>query len=470
MQQIKVSNFKGISEELLIELPSGDTNLVIFGDNGSGKTSLFEAIRLAYFGEDLKRPEIPTEAVEEEIKSTISTWLNGYKCKHGSGGFAIEIDSVAVNPAAPSPVPAFMIEGRELSAMSDISITGLVNYKTVHISGNPILHGNMTEIIDRVNAVLTEYFNENFKVVPLQDNPDRILLRDDSRNLPPEPMVARAFNESKIKLTRILLFLENALAVVPQQGPTPLLVLDDFITSLDASNRLCLLRYIFDKFGSFQKILLTHNASFFNLIRKFETDYQTTGQHWKYGNLYMSGNRCVFYNYHESDKIVRIESDYHANPSDLNGTANSLRRRFEILVHEFTKQTLLEAHSEMKNMLQRMLNEKPLYLKNDQGNLKYAADLIDEIKACLNSAPASPLHTSLEGIIGAYDTTVTHARLRQALRVLKLYQKIVMHQGSHQQGGLPTISAAEIELTILWLKKLETTVSELAHVGNPYHI
>lgn len=470
MQQIKVSNFKGISEDVHIELPSGDANLVVFGDNGSGKTSLFEAIRLAYFGEDLKRPEIPTEAVEEEINSTIATWLNSYTCKHGSGGFAIELDSVAVNPAAPSNVPAFMIDGMTLSLMSDIRTSELINYRTVHIPGSQIVYGNVEEIVNRVNAVLTEYFNEEFKAVPVQDNPDRILLRDASRNIPPEPIVGRSFNESKIKLTRILLFLENALAVVPQQGPTPLLVLDDFITSLDASNRLCLLRYIFDRFSSFQKILLTHNASFFNLIRKFEEDYQTTGQRWKYGNLYMSGSRCVFYNYRESDNIDQIKNAYQANPADLNGTANSLRRRFEILVHEFTKQTLLEAHSEMKEMLRRMLNENPLYLKKDNGKLKYAADLIDEIKVCLNASPASQLRTSLEGIIGAYDTTLTHARLRQALRVLKLYQKIVMHQGSHQQGGLPTISSAEIELSILWLKKLETTVKELAPGGNPYHI
>jgi len=47
-----------------------------------------------------------------------------------------------------------------------------------------------------------------------------------------------------------------------------LLVLDDFLTSLDMANRKIIAKYILDNFEDYQIIILTHNLQFNNLIKR----------------------------------------------------------------------------------------------------------------------------------------------------------------------------------------------------------
>ena len=75
----------------------------------------------------------------------------------------------------------------------------------------------------------------------------------------------------------------------PQSTDSKILVIDDMLISLDLSNRMDVVRIILNKegneeleriFGGFQKIILTHDKGFFNLIRR-----HTNEEEWMYYNF-----------------------------------------------------------------------------------------------------------------------------------------------------------------------------------------
>lgn len=64
MNSLCVSNFKAFKETFLLSL-DGKSSL-IYGENGSGKTSLFEAVKLFFFKERILKELIPSNMVGEE--------------------------------------------------------------------------------------------------------------------------------------------------------------------------------------------------------------------------------------------------------------------------------------------------------------------------------------------------------------------------------------------------------------------
>ena len=73
------------------------------------------------------------------------------------------------------------------------------------------------------------------------------------------------FNEAKLKLISIAIYFALA-KKYETDSELKLLVLDDFLTSLDMANRKLIMQYILENFEEYQKIILTHNLQFSNLI------------------------------------------------------------------------------------------------------------------------------------------------------------------------------------------------------------
>ncbi len=73
------------------------------------------------------------------------------------------------------------------------------------------------------------------------------------------------FNEAKLKLIGIAIYFALA-KKYETNSELKLLVLDDFLTSLDMANRKLIVQYILENFEKYQKIILTHNIQFYNLI------------------------------------------------------------------------------------------------------------------------------------------------------------------------------------------------------------
>lgn len=277
MNSLKISDFKGISQEIDFEMP-GNINLAIYGDNGSGKTSIFEAIRLYYFGQDLINDTIPRNAIQAERDTAISNWLDSFKCRHGADRFAIEIDSVPIDTAVSNTQQVFMLEGKSLARYDEITLDGVINAYTVHGSNLPQWQSIADDIVYTVNMVMQECFQEDVIISLSPDDGNHIIIEDTQRNLRFATGLTAYFNESKIRLVKLLCFLAYAVnAADGSAGKSPLLVLDDFVTSIDTSNRICLVKFILDNFKKFQIILMTHNVSFIIRKTKRRTEINRSG-------------------------------------------------------------------------------------------------------------------------------------------------------------------------------------------------
>jgi len=199
-------------------------------------------------------------------------------------------------------------------------------------------------------------------------------------------------------------------------------------------------------------------------------DYAPSGSAWEFANICCHDLTCIKYDHKLTDSVSDIEKDYLADPSSINDIANRLRRKFELLISELAKLTLVDAHSETKDMLARLLSNTPLYLNTTQGKINRADELVSRIQDISRKVPPSKLPLRIQSLISQYDCTQDLKPVRQMLRTMKLYQKVILHQGSHSQPGMPTITAKEIGLIFSFMSTLESKVKELLANANVYRM
>lgn len=95
------------------------------------------------------------------------------------------------------------------------------------------------------------------------------------------------FNEaslSKMALALRLAITENRLQDAPDL--CKILVIDDLLISLDMANRLSVIDILLDYSSSFQMIILTHDRSFFNIVKNKINNRKQT-DNWKYSQIYI---------------------------------------------------------------------------------------------------------------------------------------------------------------------------------------
>lgn len=162
---------------------------------------------------------------------------------------------------------------------------------------------------------------------------------------------------NEAQLTRIAIAIRiGALLTRITSSDLRLLVLDDMLISLDMSNRMQVVDMLLNKankpelqfFEGFQKIILTHDKAFFNLIKR-----DTSPLHWKYYEL----DRKEMSN--ESPKITPTKEyiekalDY-LNNRDFDGCALELRKELEALLKRKLSETTQlndKQHQELSDML-----------------------------------------------------------------------------------------------------------------------
>jgi len=101
---------------------------------------------------------------------------------------------------------------------------------------------------------------EEYKTHGSNSSPNVEITLDDST------ILNNNINETKLKLTSMAIFFGLIKIEEDETNSLKLLVLDDFLTSLDMANRKLIIQYILDNFSDYQIIIFTHNIQFFNLI------------------------------------------------------------------------------------------------------------------------------------------------------------------------------------------------------------
>jgi len=472
MNNLKLIDFKAHKdlESIFFE----NKNFLLYGDNGAGKSSIYEAIKVVFFKDRLSKliQVMPTPAEREAQKQDF--WSK-YNNKNTGNDFQLEINDEDYNTFNSENYQLFMLSLDELQINKGIHLDILL--KKFYFSFDNIddfCSTHSDDIENSINTVL-QSFRENIQIeIDIEDD-YAIKIKDTTRNLESKVEIKKYFNEAKINLVLLLLVFES-IKKVQDISKKRILVLDDFITSLDVANRTFLIRYIFDNFSEFQILIFTHNVYFYNLIMYLVNDIYKTSNQWKLANLYeINGEHKlsikkslgkvskITERYKNGIKVNTINcsecnnkiEDIYQNV-DINEIGNQIRQKFEVLLYEFSKLLMIGGVEDSKKIIERIENSKNIYFYNK----KTASDLLDELYEVLSLENPQNLQNSLKTKIERYRQN-GFSDIQDVVRNLKLYQKVTLHPMSHGTIGQSSFTTNEIEESLDLLEKFENYIKDL---------
>lgn len=474
---LEIAHFKAFSDS--IKIPLNGRNLLMFGENGSGKSSVCEALRLLFFYDSIKS-EHATGATPEEQEAKWKTYL----AEHYQNRMEQEEHSIEINvngqdylefsrQADSKDYHAYFISNHDLYVGNYISYREILERVWFHgnkagLLGNDVI-GLESQIAETVNSDLKKYFKEEGITISISREDDfNCRLSGKWGGEPTASNIRTYFNEAKINLVVILLLLIS-IRLLADKGErvVRILILDDLITSLDASNRMLMMRYILKEFPDFTKMIFTHNVSYFNLWLYTANSSKAENGRWLAMNVYEVGDRHRAYEYKKLSQKDKTECDklkerLEADGEDLGSLGNDIRKHFEYLLHEFAKILHVGGVEECSNILDRLESNKTIYLHVDQGKLKTADDMLDYIHGCMGLEMNDVLKREMRKKYADYRANKFLRSILPVISELRMYQKLSMHPLSHSRStGIPSYTIKELTVTIALLKKFEDAVNSL---------
>lgn len=473
MNKIIISNFKGFGESVEIDFSIvlddsvSSTNMILYSENGGGKTTIAEAIRLMAFPIQIENKAIDASIVDEERIAAKRDWINGYLHDLSTESFEINIDGVAFSNGLPLNTAGVFILSRDyLLPTSQICIDKLLDntcFSYILPLSELLSRDVMTLVLEDVTHVLQNDFKESISLslhesgdftVGISGIIDGLLTNDINIKL----------NEAQQNLIKILIFL-SYIKLLPKLDTDKryFIVFDDIVSSLDLSNRIVLARIISDlgKDSNFQLLVMTHNAGFYNLMRHL-INTSNCGYKWQFKSMFQIGNAHHIYSTPNETSVDVILEQFNGRilPND-ELAINAIRKKFESLLHEFSKILTLGVQEETIDIISKISNIGQGYYCHINGNkICTHFDLLNEINSLISVCPTEKLQPQIRKLLLKYNDGNQMPWISNTINSLHTFQKVILHQGSHDHPGvIPVISAKEITLTIDLMKKLEQIVN-----------
>ena len=385
INQIKLKNFK-FHKELNFDI---DNNCLIYGENGTGKSSIYLALHSKCYQEDIVQYKNFTCEDSDSVNVDIDL-------KQDNNTIPLEDDILNDNYNTIYFINHTLLEtitnssniyelfGNKFNIYFKTILNDFFdrfnkineNLKDELIDSEKIqIQSNKRKDIikefelffsileDKANKIV-KFLDENFEItfdydwqVIKDDNglyktPQITLLIDGKSKL------RTNFNEAKLKLTSFAIYF--AMIKIQERNSLDndfkLLVLDDFLTSLDMANRKLIVQYILDNFKEYQKIIFTHNIQFYNLIIRFLKS-RDENKEWDIKNLFFrklnNSYETIIYD-KEVDYLKQAEKYLDSN--SLRESGNFIRKEFERIIDELRIVNEIGAKEKIANILNTIIN------------------------------------------------------------------------------------------------------------------
>lgn len=458
MEILKLAKFKAFSDELSIQLDN--KNLLLYGENGAGKSSLYEAIKVVFFHQEITSA-ITSSTPEDQLQKRADYWEK-YNNRVINQDFEIEINGSRYIDFDITDYQVYMISLEELKFDNVIYLKDVIQrFYFSDVDIDELVTAEFAILLQNEVNLRLKVFSESVEIsIDTEDN-FSLVITDSNKNISSKVDIKKFFNEAKVNLILLLVLLE-VIQFSIRVGKKNILVLDDFITSLDASNRLFLIKHILESFQTTQILIFTHNISFFNLIMYMIKSYMNHTDKWVFANVYEINNIHKIYFKNLIEKVENINVDFAQlitphSQNDIDSIGNRIRIKFEILLYEFSKLVMIGAVEDSNKIIDRILSSKAVYYKSKAT----ASDLIDKIQMVLDHPNQYNLKGRLESKINEFKND-DFQNFRQIVRELKLYQKIALHPLSHGvAAGMPTFTITEISKSLDLLQKMEEYLKDM---------
>lgn len=408
--EIEINNFRAFYGKHLLNLDNDGKNLMVFGENGSGKSSFYIALKTFF---ESSQKSIDLEKFEnifipDSQKNSCYLQFKIKESESSSSTTTIKLDTINNS-----------IVGREKSLIADANkVKGFFDYKSLlkthlvettnvnifDILINDILCEQTNRISsrqfleqwkrinylcydlkqgihvrDEINTLLSS-FNDGLKAKIIDIEADtnlfikkfgydievkldfdgveyvgrRELVKEEvnlkvkflSKDI---PLHQTFLNEAKLSALAISLYLASVKSN-PSVGVLKVLVLDDLLIGLDMSNRLPLLDILKDHFqDDFQIILTTYDRIWYEIVKGFFGDSK-----WKYVDIYsqrLNENEFEMPIIRQNNDYIQ-QAQYYLNVKDFKASAVYVRSEFEKLIKDFCekKELLVKYNSRSKKL------------------------------------------------------------------------------------------------------------------------
>lgn len=336
--KIEVSDFRGFPGTAVYDFDFGKSrNLFIYGENGSGKSSLFRAIQ-EFFNRSANARQF------SDYKNSANAALtSGRVTVHFDNGSSQSWVHGGVRPLNQPPASQIALQAGFLDYRSlletnfsqrgpdvnlfDIAVTRLLPNIEVPVAGVSRRLGELwssvrmprirrTEAVQLCNQSVTK-FNTGFSplIKPLVDKATELL-----QKFPVAPLILGAsfqpvqydapnrrllnqdlilsvqsggiqllnyhnvLNEARLSAIGLVIYLAGLLISIPGTTSYPkLLVLDDVLVGLDMANRVPVLEILLQYFSDWQIILLTHDRVWYEMVQ-----VDVENQEWRAYELWLA--------------------------------------------------------------------------------------------------------------------------------------------------------------------------------------
>lgn len=427
INKITLNNFKFYVNE---KLETENKNILLYGENGAGKSSLFWALHLFYKSLFSNNSHVYLEKLDKDTDNNLVNHNKNLDAeiimKISNRNITINKTSISPNNIPPQSYYTFHFLNHQKLSNIIMDKYNFYNIIKDDFFGKYILFNDLKSSVDttisllnesqdttsvnyelvkvlnilsrRVNVLLRRVFKEKLEI--LFDIDDRFFINIDSGGYK-ELQVPIIFikvngfidfqlriNEARVKIIAISIYL--ALFIYNEKVySTPNLlktiVLDDILLSLDMYQRSNILKFIFKTFyDKYQFFIFTHDIYFYDLVKKVikfhENKENFSLTSWKNKIVFSKLNSYGFSEpkiYNSSDNYLEEAEDL-LQSNNLPECGNNIRKEIETVIKLMQINFEIGNHGQLFHNIETFTKLQNKNLYNDSHKL--LDEIIDKIR------------------------------------------------------------------------------------------
>ena len=431
---IEIKNFRAFRGTYHIDLSKSGKNLLVYGENGSGKSSLYLALKSfleSGVGEDNKDTNFENHQnifaedsghiklcfrSEQPQRQEIYKWSKDVK----------ETNNELITEA--SRTKGFLdykalLETHYLHRENDtVNLFDLLVRVLLANTVNPVRERNLVEDwhdiqppfprrsaktqiatleeqitvfndeltsrLAELHPMVSEIFNKFGYNVALNFDFQGIAYNRDEKRLDNQQILLKAeffdteilshhrfLNEAKLSAIAIAIYLSSIL--LQPESDLSILALDDVLIGLDMSNRLPVLNILNDYFSDYQIFLTTYDKAWYEIVKQ-----RTDQKNWKYTEFYSRTTNEYEIPVYVEDKAYLDKAKEHLDANDYKACAVYVRTAFEVIIKQYCeKKNLPIKYRENPKELRSEDFWVPIKMERDEaGLLLLDLRIVDEIE------------------------------------------------------------------------------------------
>ena len=427
---IEIKNFKAFYGTYQINLRKTGKNLLIYGENGSGKSSLYFALKLflesgydpSYrFENDQnifitdagyiklclradRRSKQETYEWSESVRETEDELIIEASRAKGFLDYKDLLETHYVHRES-NTVNVFgllvetllantvNIEGRNLADdwtdikppfQPQITASEIARLERLVENFNNELANRLAELQPKASEILGKFGHNvalNFDFPGVKYNRENRTLDNQQifltvelfdRNIPEHH---RFLNEARLSAIAIAIYF-SAILIQPESD-LKVLALDDVLIGLDMSNRLPVLNILDEYFPDYQIFLTTYDKAWYEIVKQ-----RTSDAEWEYAEFYSKKTDEFEIPIHVQDRPYLEKAKAYFDANDYKACVIYLRTAFEAAIKKFCEKENLQVryHENPKELQSNDFWEPIKKMEIDDGTPFLGQELIDEIE------------------------------------------------------------------------------------------